>query len=135
MKKYRLLLWLLIVALVINISGCASKIPENVTETTYREGKKALAIMDDYLSGKIDVNTLSDSLWPISEAVGAEYDRLNNIPNDPKSDKFDLNLLFTSSNTNNVSLSISSFVLGAMGERGYDCESVRNDLYNILNPD
>jgi len=54
----------LILAIVMLLSLCAcSKVPEDFTKETYEQGRKALEVMDKYLSGKMNAGEAEERDW------------------------------------------------------------------------
>lgn len=118
---------LLLVALIISMTGCGNSIPENLTEETYNLGKQALKVMDKYLAGKTDIMTANDELRSIADALNAERDIL-----EAKSDAGDIQSTVYSFNNGSVYFDISSFAMGILGDKNYDCQEARDSLADRL---
>lgn len=124
MKKYFAIIVLTLCA-VFTLAACSSKVPENMHEDTYKYGKSALEIMDNYNSGKISKDDA--------------YDRLESLVNALKGIKIDKDAgheeYMQYLSNDKVRLNISSFQWHLKGGNGGNTWDDADELREILELD
>lgn len=128
MKK--LVCLLLVVALCISLGACGNSVPDGFTETTYNSGKEALRIMDKYLSGKIKADKAAEKLSAISEQLKAESEVL-----EQRAEAEDYEALSSNYWNGSVMLWISAFCAEMYSAGTTRCQTVRDNLENVLKAD
>ena len=130
MKK--IIVALLAMAMLFSMSGCGKKVPYGFTDKTYSLGNDALKVMDGFLDGKMDADEAEKELSRIADGLKQDV-----VKPDPSSKNYEEELIQSFSNSG-VSFLVSSFVMGMFdweNEYGntYDCQEIRDDLYEQLN--
>lgn len=123
---------LLAIVMLISMSGCGQKVPYGFTNETYSLGNEALKVMDSFLGGEMDIDEAEEELSRIYDGLKADV-----VEPDPNSKNYEEELIQAFSNSG-ISFSVTSFVMGMYGwenEYGntYDCQEIRDELYEQLN--
>lgn len=118
----------LALTMVLSMCGCGSNVPDDLTKETYRLGKKALEVMDSFLSDKIDVNEADEQLSDIFDALVAERESIKNSSDKNSNVKYRNNEMI-SFYINSFSSGMHSTVNGPMT----DCQKSRDSLEMLLN--
>lgn len=124
---------LLVIVMMVSITGCGKKVPDGFTEETYNLGNDALKVMDSFLSGAIVARDAEKELSIICNGLDAAT-----IEPDPNSKNYG-DELFQNFTTGNISFLVSSFVIGMYDWKSgygnsYDCQEIRDRLYEEINP-
>ena len=123
-----------LLSLVMMLSLCAcGKTPAEMTKETFKQGKNALEVMDQYLAGKIDAPKAEEKLAVIQAAVEAEKNSINPDSGSPNY----INEFTYAMSVKSVDFSVKSFVLGLRGEENSlgkipDCQETRDFLASTL---
>lgn len=134
----KLISLLLVTCMVFTLCACGSA-PQGMSKETYKLGKQAIKVMDQYLAGKISDDEAFDKLDEIYELSDSELDRIRNERDSLKKGSDDYSELAIEATTSGyVPFYISCFQMGIYeipNSYGvyYDCQEIRDTLYGNLN--
>lgn len=69
----------IIIAAAVVLTACGSEIPENMTQSTYDYGCRALEIMEKYNAAEISGEDAKDRLEGIKKTIDAERENLSDL--------------------------------------------------------